>query len=165
MSTSKRDSFYATFIGCMYCSKNRTQYYRLAFLSFVHSVQNGALQLAQLTHNLFVYTQFVKTKLLVNATKTGHTYKQLMEMTKLVWFTGAKNVLGQTLYGNTLRTLLDDDFARLRMALYPIVVYHKESSKLAEKLFCCISDDLEHDTEFGFEMQRELVKILKKCRL
>ena len=66
------------------------------------------------------------------------------------------------LYGNTLRTLLDDDFARLKMALHPIVVYHKESSKLAEKLFCCISDDLEHDTEFGFEMQRELVKILKK---
>ena len=48
------------------------------------------------------------------------------------------------------------------MALHPIVVYHKESSKLAEKLFCCISDYLEHDTEFGFEMQRELVKILKK---
>ena len=85
-----------------------------------------------------------------------------MEMTKLVWFTGAKNVLGQTLYGNTLKTLLDDGFDRLKMALHPIVVYHKESSKLAEKLFCCISVDLEHDTEFGFEMQRELVKILKK---
>ena len=93
---------------------------------------------------------------------TTHTYKQLIEMTKPVWFTGAKNVLGQTLYGNTLRTLLDDGFDRLKMALHPIVVYHKESSKLAEKLFCCISDDLEHDTEFGFEMQRELVKILKK---
>ena len=100
--------------------------------------------------------------ILVNATKTGHTYKQLMEMTKLVWFTGAKIVLGQTLYGNTLRTLLDDGFDRLKMTLHPIVVYHKESSKLAEKLFCSISDDLEHDTEFGFEMQRELVKILKK---
>ena len=75
---------------------------------------------------------------------------------------GAKNVLGQTLYGNTLRTLLDDGFDRLKMALHPIVVYHKESSKLAEKLFYCISDDLKHDTEFGFEMQRELVKILKK---
>ena len=85
-----------------------------------------------------------------------------MEMTKLVWFTGAKNVLGQTLYGNTLRTLLDDGFDRLKMALHPIVVYHKESGKLAEKLFCCISDDLEHDTEFGFEMQCESVKILKK---
>ena len=69
------------------------------------------------------------------------------------------------LYGNTLRTLLDDDLARLRMASHPIVVYHKESSKFAEKLFCCISDDLEHDTEFGFETQRELVKILQKCRL
>ena len=85
-----------------------------------------------------------------------------MEMTKLVWFTGAKNVLGQTLYGNTLRTLLDDGFDRLKMALHPIVVYHKESGKLAEKLFCCISDDLERDTEFGFEMQCESVKILKK---
>ena len=159
MCTSKRDSFYATFMSCMYCSKNRTQYYRLAFVSFVHSVQNRALQLAQLTHNLFVYTQLIKT---LHVTKTDHTYKQLMEMTKLVWFTGAKNVLGQTLYGNTLTTLLDDDFARLKMALHPIVVYHKESNKLAEKLFCCISDDLEHDTEFGFEMQRELVKILKK---
>ena len=82
-------------------------------------------------------------------------------MTKLVWFTGAKNVLGQTLYGNTLRTLLDDDLDCLKMALHPIVVYHKESSKLTEKFFCCISYDLEHDTEFGFEMQRELVKILK----
>ena len=38
-------------------------------------------------------------------------------MTKLVWFTGAKNVLGQTLYENTLRTLLDDGFDRLKMAL------------------------------------------------
>ena len=65
---------------------------------------------------------------------------------------------------NTLRTLLDDAFDRLKMTLHPIVVYHKESSKLklAEKLFCSISDDLEHDTEFGFEMQHELVKILKK---
>ena len=116
----------------------------------------------QLAQSVCVYTIHQNDKLLVNATKTGHTYKQLMEMTKRVWFTGAKNVLGQTLYGNTLRTLLDDGFDRLKMALHPIVVYHKESSKLAEKLFCCISDDLEHDTEFGFEMQRELVKILKK---
>ena len=38
------------------------------------------------------------------------------------------------------------------MALHPIVVYHKESSELAEKLFCFISDDLEHDTEFRFKM-------------
>ena len=50
---------------------------------------------------------------------------------------------------------MDDGFDRLKMALYPIVVYYKESSKVAEKLFCFISDDLEHDTEFGFEMQRE----------
>ena len=77
-----------------------------------------------------------------------------MEMTKLVWFTGAKNVLGQTLYENTLRTLLNDGFDRLKMALHPIVVYYKESSKVAEKLFCFISDDLEHDTEFGFEKRK-----------
>ena len=74
----------------------------------------------------------------------------------------AKNVLGQTLDGNTLRTLLDDGFDRLKMALHPIVFYYKEGSKLAEKLFCFISDDLEHDTEIGYEMQHELVKILKK---
>ena len=47
------------------------------------------------------------------------------------------------------------------MALHPIVVYYKESSKFAKKLFCFISDDLEHDTEFRFEMQRKLVQILK----
>ena len=114
------------------------------------------------TQSVRVYTIHQNAKLLVNATKTGHTYKQLMEMTKLAWFAGVKNVLGQTLYGNTLRTLLDDGFDRLKMALHPILVYYKESSKLAEKLFSFISDDLEHDTEFGFEMQRELVKILKK---
>ena len=57
---------------------------------------------------------------------------------------------------------MDDGFDRLKMALHPIVFYQEESSKLAEKLFCCISDDLEHDTELGFEMQRELVKILEK---
>ena len=48
------------------------------------------------------------------------------------------------------------------MALHPIVVYYKESSKFAEKLFCFISDDQEHDTEFSFEMQRKLVQMLKK---
>ena len=69
-------------------------------------------------------------------------------MTKLVWFIGVKNFLGQTLCGY-LETLLDDGFDRLKMALHPIVVCYKESSKLAEKLFCFNSDDLEHDTEFG----------------
>ena len=77
-----------------------------------------------------------------------------MEMTKLVWFTDAKNVLKQSLC-EYLETLLV-------MALHPIVVYYKESSKFAEKLFCFISDDLEHDTEFLFEMQRKLVEIPKK---
>ena len=48
------------------------------------------------------------------------------------------------------------------MVLHLIVIYHKESSKRAEKLFCFISDDLEHGTEFRFEMQRKLVQILKK---
>ena len=50
-----------------------------------------------------VYTIHQNAKVLVNATKTGHTNKQLMEMTKLVWFTGAKN--------EYLETLLDDGFA------------------------------------------------------
>ena len=55
-------------------------------------------------------------KVLVNATKTGHTNKQLMEMTKLVWFTGAKNVLGQSLC-EYLETFLDDGFASDRCLL------------------------------------------------
>ena len=43
-----------------------------------------------------------------------------------------------------------------------IVVYYKENGKLAEKSFYSISDDLQHGTEFVFEIQRELVKILKE---
>ena len=65
-----------------------------------------------------------------------------------------------SLWEYTLRTLLDDGFDRLKMALIVWRLKPVESSKLAEKLFCCISDDLEHDTEFGFEMQRQLAKIL-----
>ena len=46
--------------------------------------------------------------------------------------------------------------------LHPVVVYYKENGKLAQKSFCFISDYLEHDTEFVFEVQRELVNILKE---
>ena len=107
------------------------------------------------TTSVCVYTIHQNAKVLVNATKTGHTIKQLMEMTKLLWFTGAKNVLGQSLCEYLVKH-------SWMMALHLIVVYHKGNSKLAEKLFCFISDDLEHDTEFRFEMQRKLVQILKK---
>ena len=63
-----------------------------------------------------VYTIHQNANVLVNATKTGHTIKQLMEMTKLVWFTGAKNVLVQSL-GEYLETFLDDGFASDRCLL------------------------------------------------
>ena len=63
-----------------------------------------------------LYTIHQNAKVLVNATKTGHTNKQLMEMTKLVWFTGAKYVLGQSLC-KYLETLLDDGFASDRCLL------------------------------------------------
>ena len=53
-------------------------------------------------------------------------------------------------------------WTKLYCTLHPIVVYHKENSKLAEKSFIFIFDDLQHDTEFVFEIQRELVKILKE---
>ena len=52
--TSKSDCFHATLMRCMYSSKNRTK-------DFVHSVQNGALQLAQMAHTLFAYAQFIQT--------------------------------------------------------------------------------------------------------
>ena len=53
-------------------------------------------------------------------------------------------------------------WSKLYCTLHPIVVYYKENGKLDEKSFCFISDDLEHDTEFVFELQRELVKMLKE---
>ena len=68
------------------------------------------------TQSVCVYTIHQNATVLVNTTKTGHTNKQLMEMTKLVWFTGAKNVLGQSLC-EYLETLLDDDVASDRCLL------------------------------------------------
>ena len=44
----------------------------------------------------------------------------------------------------------------------PVLKILTPSKMVAEELFCYISDDLEHDTEFRFEMQRKLVQILKK---
>ena len=64
------------------------------------------------TLSVCAYAIHQNAKGLVNATKTGHTNKQLMEMTKLVWFTGAENVLGQSLC-EYLETFLDDGFASL----------------------------------------------------
>ena len=59
------------------------------------------------THSVCVCTIHQNAKLLVNATKMGHTYKELMEMIvcdcgnkTCIWFTGAPNVRGQTLFGN-----------------------------------------------------------------
>ena len=68
------------------------------------------------TTSVCVYTIHQNAKVLVNATKTVHTSKQLMEMTKLVWFTGAKNVRGQSPC-EYLETFLDDGFASDRCLL------------------------------------------------
>ena len=46
--------------------------------------------------------------------------------------------------------------------LHPVVVYYKENGKLAQKSLCFISEYLEHDTEFVYELQRELVKPVVK---
>ena len=45
--------------------------------------------------------------------------------------------------------------------LHPAVVYYKENGKLLQKSFCILSDDLEHDTSFVYEIQRELLKIVR----
>ena len=68
------------------------------------------------TPSVCVCTIHQNAKVLVNATMTGHTNKQLMEMTKLVWFTGAKNVLGQSLC-EYLEIFSDDGFASDRWSL------------------------------------------------
>ena len=53
-------------------------------------------------------------------------------------------------------------WSKLYCTLHPVVVYYKENGKLAQNSFCFISDYLEHDTEFVFVIQRELLKILKE---
>ena len=86
------------------CTVERTEPSTIDWLFYVLFNPSKMVRYSWLNwHTICVYTIHQNAKLLVNATKTGHTYKQLMEMTKLVWFTDAKNVLGQ--YGNTLRTL------------------------------------------------------------
>ena len=51
--------------------------------------------------------------------------------------------------------------------LHPVVVYYKENGELAQKSLCFILEYLEHDTEFVYEVQRELVKpvvkLLRAC--
>ena len=53
-------------------------------------------------------------------------------------------------------------WSKSHCTLHPVVVYYKENGKLAQKSFCFISEYLEHDTEFVYEVQRELVKLLNK---
>ncbi len=45
--------------------------------------------------------------------------------------------------------------------LHPIVLYFKQDGKLIHQSYCFISDDLEHDTNFVYELQCELMKIIK----
>ena len=53
-------------------------------------------------------------------------------------------------------------WSKSHYTLHPVVVYYKENGKLAQKSFCFISEYLEHDTEFVYEVQRELVKLLNE---
>ena len=109
MCTSKRDSFYATFDELYVLFKERNPVLQIGFSKFCSLRPKWCVTVGSTdTQSVCAYTIHKNAKLLVNATNTGHTYKQLMEMTKLVWFTGAKNVLGQTLYENTLRTVLNE---------------------------------------------------------
>ena len=45
--------------------------------------------------------------------------------------------------------------------LHPIVLCIKQDGKLVHHSFCFISDDNEHDTNFVYELQRELTSIIK----
>ena len=46
-------------------------------------------------------------------------------------------------------------WSKSHCTLHPVVVYYKEKGKLAQKSFCFISEYLEHDTAFVYEVQRE----------
>lgn len=53
-------------------------------------------------------------------------------------------------------------WSKQHCTLHPIVVYYKENGKLLQKSFCILSDDLEHDTSFVYEIMRELLKIVRE---
>ena len=43
----------------------------------------------------------------------------------------------------------------------PSCVYFKHGERFEHKSYCFISDDLEHDTYFVYELQRELIDLIK----
>lgn len=52
-------------------------------------------------------------------------------------------------------------WSKQHCTLHPIVLYYKENGKLLQKSFCILSHDLEHDTSFVYDIQRELLKIIR----
>ena len=52
-------------------------------------------------------------------------------------------------------------WSRPYCTLHPVVLYYKQNAELLNRSFCFLSDDLEHDTNFVFEVQRRLTSIIK----
>ena len=46
--------------------------------------------------------------------------------------------------------------------LHPIVIYYKKDNILTQKSICFISDDLNHDTRFVYEVMKQTVNIIKE---
>ena len=46
--------------------------------------------------------------------------------------------------------------------LHPIVIYYKKDNILTQKSICFISDDLNHDTCFVYEVMKQTVNIIKE---
>ena len=81
MCTSKSDCSYAALKSYMYSSKNKIQKLRLDCQSFALYVQNGASKIGSSgTHSVCVCTIHQNAILLVDAAKTGKTYKDLIKI-------------------------------------------------------------------------------------
>ena len=52
-------------------------------------------------------------------------------------------------------------WSRPYCTLHTVVLYYKQNAELLSRSLCFLSDDLEHDTNFVFEVQRRLTSIIK----
>ena len=46
--------------------------------------------------------------------------------------------------------------------LHPVVIYFKKENELLHQSICFLSDDLEHDTNFAYEIQCEICRFIKE---
>ena len=56
----------------------------------------------------------------------------------------------------------DFHWNNISCTLHPVALYHTKNGELQCESICVISDDMEHDTPFVYQVQAEVVKFLEK---